>query len=80
LVSFNKKRIFEHYREIKRRKNITIDIIFIAKKNSDGLFRDAPQMLILVLHKDTRSIAMIFLQILITTEFKTAAAGTLKRQ
>jgi hypothetical protein len=52
LVSSNKKCIFEHYREFQARKTQLIDIIFATKKISVDLFRAAPYMLMLVLHKD----------------------------
>ncbi len=43
---------FEHYREFQARKTELIDIIFVVKKISVDLFRAAPYMLMLVLHKD----------------------------
>jgi hypothetical protein len=43
--------IFEHYREFQARKTQLIDIIFATKKSVD-LFRAAPYMLLVVLHKD----------------------------
>ncbi len=44
--------LFEHNREIQARKTQLIDIIFAMKKKSADLFRAAPYMLMLVLHKD----------------------------
>ncbi len=46
------KCIFEHCREFQARKTLFIGIIFATKKISVGLFRAAPYMLMLVLHKD----------------------------
>ncbi len=51
LVSRNKKCIFEHFIGSKNKKNLLIDIIFAMKKVSVDLFRAAPYMLMLVLHK-----------------------------
>ncbi len=51
MVLLNKKCIFEHYREFQERKTLLIDIIFATKISLD-LFRAAPYMLMLVLHKD----------------------------
>ena len=42
----------EHYREFQARNTQLIDIIFAVKKISVDLFRAAPYMLMLVLHKD----------------------------
>jgi hypothetical protein len=51
---FNEQKcIFEHYREFQARKSLLIDVIFTVKKVSVDLFRAAPFMLMLVLHKDT---------------------------
>ncbi len=44
--------LFEHNREIQARKTPLIDIIFAMKKKSVDLFRAAPYMLMLVVHKD----------------------------
>jgi hypothetical protein len=52
LVSLNKKCIFEQYREFQARKTLLIDIIFAMKKISIDLFRAAPYMHMLVVHKD----------------------------
>ncbi len=43
---------FEHYRQFQARNTLLIDIIFAMKKISVDLFRAAPYMLMLVLHKD----------------------------
>jgi hypothetical protein len=45
------KCIFEHYREVRTRKNLLIDIIFGFEFFSDSLFRAAPYRLMVVLHK-----------------------------
>ena len=52
LVSLNKKCIFGHCREFQARKTVLIDIFFAMKKIVVGLFRAAPYMLMLELHKD----------------------------
>jgi hypothetical protein len=54
LVSLIKKCIFEHCREFQARKSQLIDIIFAMKKLWADLFRAAPYMFMLVLHKDAR--------------------------
>jgi hypothetical protein len=46
------KCIFEPYRKFQARKTLLFDIIFAMKKISVDLFRAAPYMLLLVLHKD----------------------------
>jgi hypothetical protein len=46
------KCIFEHNREFQARKSLLIDTILAMKKVSVDLFRAAPYMLMLVLHKD----------------------------
>jgi hypothetical protein len=52
LVSLKKKGIFEQYREFQARKTLLIDIIFAMKKVSVDLFRAAPYMFMLTLHKE----------------------------
>jgi hypothetical protein len=44
--------MFEHYREFQARITPLIDIFFATKKISADLFRAAPYMIMLVLHKD----------------------------
>ena len=46
------KMYFEQYRELQVRKTLLIDIIFDMKKVLVDLFRAAPYMFMLVLHKD----------------------------
>jgi hypothetical protein len=52
LVPLNKKCIFKHYTEFQARKSLLVGIIFTMKKNSVDLFRAAPYVLMLLLHKD----------------------------
>ncbi len=55
LVLSNNKCIFEHCWEFQARKTLLIGIIFATKKISVDLFRAAPYMIMLVLHKDALS-------------------------
>jgi hypothetical protein len=48
----NKKCIFEHYSELQARKARVIGIIFAMKKIPVDLFRGAPYMIMLELHKN----------------------------
>jgi hypothetical protein len=48
----NKKGIFEQCRKFEARKTLLIDIIFAMKKVSIDLFRAAPYMFMLTLHKE----------------------------
>jgi hypothetical protein len=52
LGSLNKKCIFLTLQRVSARQTLLIDIIFAIEKNSVDLFRAAPKMLMLVLHKD----------------------------
>ncbi len=61
-----KKCIFEYCREFQASKTLLIDIIFAMKKNSIDLFRAAPYLLILVLHRDvlfSLTIAALFIKV-----------------